>query len=113
MTEQFREPKLRSADLALRLMATTAEHVLLMATTAEHVRDCQRCYEILTRGVGEKLDEMVAEMLAQWLTSAQIQSPVIQRGMLLITPSTLWPLLSGLYPGFVTCDHWPKVEVPR
>lgn len=103
MAEQFRDPKLRSADLALRVMATTAEHV----------RDCQRCYDILVRGVGENLDEMVSEMLAQGLTNAQIQSPVIQRDMLLIMPSKLWPLLSQLYPVLVTCEHWPKVEVPR
>ena len=48
MPTQFKDPKLRSADFAIRLMATTAEHV----------RDCQRCYEILVRGLGEKLDEM-------------------------------------------------------
>jgi hypothetical protein len=102
MAEQFRDSKLRSADLAL----------CVMATTAEHVRDCRRYYDVLVRGVGESLNEVAAELLAQGLTNAQIQSPVIQRGMLLITPSKLWPLLSELYPAFVTCEHWPKVEVP-
>jgi hypothetical protein len=100
MAEQFRDSKLRSTDLALRVMATTAEHV----------RDCR--YDILVRGVGESLDDAAAELLAQGLTKAQIQSPVIHRGVLLITPSKLWPLLSELYPAFVTCEHWPKVEVP-
>jgi hypothetical protein len=52
MPKQFRDPKLRSAELALRLMTTTSEHV----------RDCQRCYEILVRRAGEKLDERISAL---------------------------------------------------
>jgi len=60
MPEQFRDPKLRSAEFAVRLMATTADHV----------RDCRRCSEILVRGVGKELDEMIADMLTRGFTGA-------------------------------------------
>jgi hypothetical protein len=85
-----------------------------MATTAEHVRDCQRCYEILVRGVGKKVDEIIAAKLAEGITSAQIQNSMILAGHPpLIPPSKLWPLLSELYSAFVTCEHWPKIDVPN
>ena len=105
----LKDPKSRTADFVVRLMAMTAEHV----------RDCRRCYEILVRRVGEKLDEL-ATMDGEKITEAPITS--IQRAMaraartgapiIILAPSELWPLLSELYPAFVTCEHWPKVEVP-
>ena len=96
MPKQFKDPKLRSADLALRLMTTTAEHV----------RDCQRCYEILARGAGEKLQEMIAKRpierrKPEGFTGGHIQDRII------LMPSQLWPLLAEVYPEFVRCEHWP------
>jgi hypothetical protein len=96
MPKQFKDPKLRSADLALRMMTTTAEHV----------RDCQRCYEILVRKAGERLDEIFAarrieRIKPEGFTGAHTHD----RTMLM--PTRLWPILTELYPEFVRCEHWP------
>jgi hypothetical protein len=92
----FGDPKLRSADLALRLMTTTAEHL----------RDCPRCYEILARRAGEKLGEIIAakpveRQKPEGLTGAHTEDRLI------LMPSKLWPLLAELYPEFVRCECWP------
>jgi hypothetical protein len=96
MPIQLRDPKLRCADFA----------VSLIATTAEHVRDCQRCYEILVRGIGEKFYEEIAALRGA-------PSALTQGFQLAITPSKLWPLLSESYPAFVRCEHWPGVAMPN
>jgi hypothetical protein len=100
MPKQFRDPKLRSADLALRLMTATAEHV----------RDCSRCYEVLTRGAREKLDAIIAakpieRRKPEGFTGAHLQDRMI------LMPSRLWPLLAQLYPEFVRCERWENLDV--
>jgi len=100
MRKQFRDSKLRSADLALRLMTATAEHV----------RDCPRCYEILARGAGEKLDAIIAakpieRRKPQGFTGAHLQDRMI------LMPSKLWPLLAELYPEFVRCERWSNLDL--
>jgi hypothetical protein len=95
MPIQLRDPKLRCADFA----------VSLMATTAEHVRNCQRCYEILVGGIGENFYGEIAALRAH--------SALTQGFQLAIPPSKLWPLLSELYPAFVRCEHWPGVAMPN
>lgn len=96
MPEQFKDPKFRSADLAVRLMMTTADHV----------RDCQRCYEILVRRAGEKLDERISALPAQRRKPEGFTGRHIQDRITLM-PSQLWPLLAELYPEFVRCQGWP------
>ena len=96
MPKQFRDPKLRSADLALKLMTTTAEHV----------RDCQRCYELLVRKADEELGGMIAALPEERRKPAGFTGGHSQDRMILV-PSKLWPLLAELYPEFVRCEHWP------
>lgn len=99
MPKQFRDPKLRSADLALQLMTTTAEHV----------RDCQRCYEILARRAGEKLEGIIAAIPVERRKPETFTGAHIQDRMILM-PSKLWPLLAELYPEFVRCERWSNLD---
>jgi len=99
MPKQFRDPKLRSADLALRLMTTTAEHL----------RDCPRCYEILARRAGEKLDEMIAGWPIERRKPEGHAGGGYMEDRILLVPSQLWPLLAELYPEFVRCERWSNI----
>ncbi|MGO9449567.1 MAG: hypothetical protein ACLQDV_00770 [Candidatus Binataceae bacterium] len=101
MPKQLKDPKLRSADLAIRLMTTTAEHV----------RDCPRCYEILVRAAGEKLGEINAarpedQRKPEGSTGFHITDFVA------LMPYQLWPIVIQQYHAFVACDHWPGVDLP-
>ena len=76
-----------------------------MTTSAEHIHDCQRCYEILVRRAGEKLEEMIAAIPVErrkpeGFTGAHTQDRII------LMPSKLWLLLAELYPEFVRCERW-------
>jgi hypothetical protein len=100
MPKQFRDPKLRSADLALRLMTTTAEHI----------RDCPRCYEILARRAGEKLEEIIAGWPAERRKPEGFTGGHIQDRFILV-PSQLGPLLAELYAEFVRCERWSNLDM--
>ncbi len=78
----------------------------MMTTTAEQVRDCQRCYEILVREAGERLDEIIARLPSERQKAAGFTGGHIQDRIHLM-PSQLWPLLEKLCPEFVRCEHWP------
>ncbi len=93
MPKQFRDPKLRSADFALDLLATTADHV----------RVCPRCYEILVRKVGEKLDVYLADV-------RNLYGPHSKAFLL---PTYLWPLLGETYSAFAGCENWPGLKTPN
>jgi hypothetical protein len=99
MPKQFRDPKLRSADLAIRLMTTTAEHL----------RDCPRCHEILVRAASEKLEERIADLPAERRKPEGSTHGHMQDRMILV-PSKLWPLLADLYPEFVRCERWQNLD---
>ena len=99
MPKQFKDPTLRSADLALRLMTKTAEHV----------RDCPRCYEILARRAGEKLGEIIAGWPTERRKPEGFTGGHIQ-GRFILFPSQLWPLLAELYPAFVRCEGWSNLD---
>ena len=99
MPKQFRDPKLRSADLALRLMTTTAEHI----------RDCPRCYEILARRSGEKLDETITGWPIECRKPAGFTAGGHTQDRILLIPSQLWPLPAELYPEFVRCERWSNI----
>jgi hypothetical protein len=98
MPKQFRDPKLRSADLAIRLITTTAEHL----------HDCPRCYEILVRAAGEKLEERIANLPVEHRPEGSPHGHMQDR--MILVPSKLWPLLADLYPQFVRCEGWQNLD---
>ena len=79
-----------------------------MATTAEHIRDCPRCYDILERKAGQKLEEMIAQRprvrTPEGFTGGRTEDRIT------LMPSKLWPLLTELYRRFVNCEQWPKLD---